>query len=180
MHKGAIFEFIRNPINSWCMMGINKKIFAKVVTVMVCGKSHVTGSVERGRIHFIVLREVEVHLVGRLVEHLGAVVLMTSSKWAWTIRPIRPRRLGGRWTLRIVCWSGPVDHCGVMIISVLVIILRPRRLHEWTLGWPGRARRSRGGRCVIILGVKVKYSETSLVWWGWEIKKNVLIQLNYC
>ena len=62
------------------MMGINKKIFAKVVTVMVCGKSNVTGSVERGRIHFIVLREVEVHLVGRLLEHLGVVVVMTCSK----------------------------------------------------------------------------------------------------
>ena len=62
------------------MMGINKIIFAKVVTVMVCGKSNVTGSVERGRIHFIVLREVEVHLVGRLLEHLGVVVAMTCSK----------------------------------------------------------------------------------------------------
>ena len=47
---------------------------------MVCGKSNVTGSVERGRIHFIVLREVEVHLVGRLLEHLGVVVVMTCSK----------------------------------------------------------------------------------------------------
>ena len=146
-------------------MGINKIIFAKVVTVMVCGKSNVTGSVERGRLHFIVLRidGVEVHLVGRIVEHLGIVVWMTltSSKCAGTIR--RPRRLGGPRPRRIVCWSGPVDHCGVVIISVLVIILRPRRLHEWTLGWPVRARRSRGGRRVIILGVKVKYSETSLV-----------------
>ena len=66
------------------MMGINQQIFAKVVTVvMVCGKSNVTGSVERGRLHFIVLRidGVEVHLVGRiLLEHLGAVAVMTASK----------------------------------------------------------------------------------------------------
>ena len=149
------------------MMGINQQIFAKAVYVIVCGKSNVTGSVERGRLHFIVLRidgVEEVHLVGRILGHLGAVIVMTSSQRAWTRRPIRPRRLGGRWTIgRIVCWSGPVDHCGVVIIIILVMIQRPRRLHEWTLGWPIGARRSRRGRHVIILGVKVKYSETSLV-----------------
>ena len=65
------------------MMGINQQIFAKAVSVMVCGKSNVTGSVEGGRLHFIVLRidGVEVHLVGRiLLEHLRVVVVMTSSK----------------------------------------------------------------------------------------------------
>ena len=66
------------------MMGINKIIFAKAVTVvMVCGKSNVTGSVERGRLHFIVLRidgVEEVHLVGRILGHLGAVIVMTSSQ----------------------------------------------------------------------------------------------------
>ena len=66
------------------MMGINQQIFAKAVSVMVCGKSNVTGSVERGRLHFIVLRidgVEEVHLVGRiLLEHLGAVAVMTASK----------------------------------------------------------------------------------------------------
>ena len=147
-------------------MGINQQIFANAVSVMVCGKSNVTGSVERGRVHFIVLGidGVEVHLVGRIVEHLRVVVVMTSSKRTGTRRPIRSRRLRGRWTIgRIVCWSGPVDHCGVVIIIILVMIQRPRRLHEWTLGWPVRARRSRGGRHVIILRVKVKYSETSLL-----------------
>ena len=66
------------------MMGINQQIFAKAVSVMVCGKSIVTGSVEGGRLHFIVLRidgVEEVHLVGRiLLEHLGAVAVMTASK----------------------------------------------------------------------------------------------------
>ena len=146
------------------MMGINKKIFAKVVTVVVVwGKSNVTGSVERGRLHFIVLwiDGVEVHLVGRILGHLGTVVMMAAVQGA--AGTIWPSGLGGGGTPGIGGGFGPIDHCGVpwSVKSVLVIIvLRSRGLHEWRLGRPRWARRSCGRRLVIILWVKVKQTSS--------------------
>ena len=138
------------------------------------GKSKFTGSIERA-VHFIVLWVgvvmvvgvelgpigVEVHLVGRILGHLGTVVRMTAVQGA--DGTIGPWGLGGRGTPGIGGGFGPIDHCGVArsVKSVLVIIvLRSRGLHEWRLGRPRWARRSCGRRLVIVLWVKIKQTSS--------------------
>ena len=138
------------------------------------GKSNVTGSVERA-VHFILLRVVPgvgvaVHLVRGILGQLRVVAVMAATEGAAGTRG--PGRFGGqgRGAMGIMCGLGPVDHCDmagsvIIIKSVLVMMLRPRGLLERTLGLPGWARRPRGGRRVILLRVKVKYtpSETAVV-----------------
>ena len=141
------------------------------------GNSKITGSVERA-VHFIVLWVgvvvvgvelgpigVEVHLVGRILGHLGTVVMMAAVQGA--AGTIGPWGLGGRGTPGIGGGFGPIDHCGVpwSVKSVLVMVIRSRGLHEWRLGRPRWARRSCGRRLVIILWVKIKQtsSETAVM-----------------
>ena len=142
--------------------------------LVMVGISNVTGSVERA-VHFVVLWivpgvGVAVHLVGGILGQLGVVAVMAATQGAAGTRG--PGRLGGqgRGAMGIVGGLGPIDHGDmagsvVIIKPVLVMMLRPRGLLEWTLGLPGWARRSRGGRSVILLWVKVKYprSETAVV-----------------
>ena len=128
------------------------------------GKVKFTGSVERA-VHFIVLW-IEggvgvVHLVGRVLGQLGTVVVMTAVERA--ARTTWSRRLGGRRTPGIGGGFGPVDHCCMTrsVKSVLIMMLRSRRLHKGRLGRPRWSRRSRRRRLIIILRVKVKQTSSS-------------------